>query len=265
MMNADSLCDDILIEIFNYLPLEQKINCELVCKRWKAILMRFCQPKALRFELLIYKRSNYRVICKRPDHQFADFNTIKFKDQNDIDKIERILYKYRERVTALCFGFSFFNQFQHLIERTNCLPIMVDSMPNLDHFQCKSFGNGITVDLFEKCRPLLMKIRHFSFDYKEEDITKISMQPWIELLLKYGRRLESVYIKFQRMGIKFPFNLPLPPNLRFLYLPSCDLTREEFYLLCENGGSKLEELSVHSINSRSFWNPKTKAKARVFC
>lgn len=51
------------------------------------------------------------------------------------------------------------------------------------------------------------------------------------------------------MGIKFPFNLPLPENLRFLYLPSCDLTREEFYHLLDNGGYKLEELSVHSISS----------------
>ena len=51
------------------------------------------------------------------------------------------------------------------------------------------------------------------------------------------------------MGIKFPFNLPLPPNLKFLYLPSCDLTREEFHNLLANGGTKLIELSVHSISS----------------
>lgn len=248
-MNINSLCDDLLIEIFGYLPLANKINCELVCRKWRIILTRYCQPRSLRFELLIYKRSNYRVICTLPEHQFTDFNTIKFKDQNDIHKIEKVLYKYRNRVTSLCFGFSFFNQFQQLIERTNCLPVMVDNMKCLSHFQCKSFGDGITVDLFEKCKFLLMKLKHFSFDYKEEDITKISMQPWIQVLLKYGTKLESVYIKFQRMGIKFPFDKALPPNLRFLYLPSCDLTREEFYNLLENGGTKLEELSLHSISS----------------
>lgn len=248
-MSINSLCDDLLIEIFSYLPLKNKINSELVCKRWRHILLSYCQPKSLRFELLIYKRSNYRVVCKRKEHQFTNFNTIKFKDENDIDKVEKVLYKYRTKLESLCFGFSFFNHFQHLIEHTNCLPVMVNYLQNLDHFQCKSFGDGIRPDLFEKCRFLIMKLKHFSFDYKEEDITKISSQPWIEVLLKYGNNLESLFIKFQRMGIKFPFNLPLPPNLKFLYLPSCDLKNEEFYNLLNNGGNKLQELSLHSISS----------------
>ena len=39
------LVDDVMMKILEYLPLKERIHCEIICRRWQALLYLFCSIK----------------------------------------------------------------------------------------------------------------------------------------------------------------------------------------------------------------------------
>lgn len=251
-LTMNRLCDDLLLEIFSHLTLEEQIRVQPVCRRWLDLLRNSCGPRRLRIELTQYPRPPRRRLTESAQLSFDHAPTIRPKDEHQLCQLSRLLRVQGNQLQALCLQLTYFNHLQYFLQQPEWLDALCRCCPRLQQLQLHAYGLGLDRPMIDRLEPLLARLTHFAIDYKEEDISKCREQPWIDPLLEIGQRLQVLFIKFKRIAIRFPVHCLLPVTLKALHLPSCSLNALQLNMLIQNGGDRLEQLSLHSITSLVF-------------
>jgi hypothetical protein len=245
----EQLCDDLLLEVFDHLSLEQQIRVQRVCRRWLDLLRNACGPRRLRIELTQYPRPPRRRLTESGQLAFEHAPTIRPRDEQQLQQISRLLCVQGSQLQALCLQLTYFNHLQYFLQQPDWLHALCRCCPRLRQLQLHAYGLGLDRRMIDRLQPLLARLTHFAIDYKEEDISKCREQPWIESLLAIAQKLQVLFIKFKRIAIRFPVHCQLPTTVQALHLPSCSLNAKQLSQLIQNGGDRLEQFSLHSIPS----------------
>ena len=214
------------------------------------LLRHACAPRRMRIEHTPYPRVPRRVVCECSEHAFEGAVTLRPRDEKKLKELSSLLEHQGGQLTSLCLQLTYFNTLSWLLKRREWLHALCRRCPRLEHLQLHAYGLALTPTLIVNLQPLLARLTHLAIDYKEEDISKQREQPWIEPLLQASNCMNMLFIKFKRIAIRFPVHCPLPYTLRALLLPSCSMNANQLLQLIEQGGDRLEQLSLHSITSK---------------
>lgn len=258
----DGICNDLILEIFSYLPMKEQIRCSQVSHRWRALFqyspiysLKICRRSDNRSSLdqLAYLNQNHKFKCSNHLHHPYKLRTIYYDNAEQLNSICRHLLPQLRRLKAL--HFEVYSLYE-LVEAN--LDSLIDL--ELEHFEVIYTCNMYIEGKIEKLLPKLgSQLRHLVIEPKQFTGT-----PFVCSVLNKDRRLTSY---FGRVGLELIENfLPnlellkfepltfvieslhpirLPTKLKCLALPKVRLSVTELFSM---RSSNLNELHFFDIN-----------------
>lgn len=259
----DGICNDLILEIFSYLPMKEQIRCSQVSHRWRALFqyspiysLKICRSQDNRPSLLdqlAYLNQNHKFKCNNHLHHPYKLRTIYYDNAEQLNLIIRNLLPQLKRLKAL--HFEVYSLYE-LVEAN------LDSIIELEleHFEviytCNMYIEGKIEKLLPKLgsqlKHLVIEPKQFSATpfacsvlNKDRRLTSYFGRVGLELIENYLPNLEVLKFEPLTFVIESLHPIRLPTKLKCLALPKVRLSVTELFSMRT---SNLNELHFFDIN-----------------
>lgn len=255
----DGICNDIILEIFSYLPLKERVRCSQVSHRWRTLFqygpiysVKICRRPDPLDQLELHQYHKFK--CNNHLHHPDNLKVIYYENFNQLNSIIKNLLPQLRRLKAL--HFEVYSLFE-LVEAN--LDSIIDL--ELEHFEviysCNMYIEGKIEKLLSK---LGNKLKHLIIEPKQytgtpftcsvlnnnRRLTSYFGRVGLELIENYLPNLEVLKFEPLTFVIESLHPIRLPCKLKTLALPKVRLSVTELFAIQKN--SNLNELHFFDIN-----------------
>lgn len=256
----DVICNDLLLEIFSYLPMKEQIRCSQVSHRWRALFqyspifsLKICKRQEAIDQLEFHQHHKFK--CNNHLHKLNTLNVIYYDNFNQLNEIIKNLLPQLKRLKAL--HFEVYSLYE-LVEAN--LDTIVDL--ELEHFEviytCNMYIEGRIEKLLSKLGP---KLKHLIIEPKiftgtpfvcsvlnNRRLTSYFGRVGLELIETYCPNLEILKFEPLTFVIESLHPIRLPTKLKCLALPKVRMSITELFSFDQRNRANLNELHFFDIN-----------------
>ncbi|XP_054163805.1 uncharacterized protein LOC128961578 [Oppia nitens] len=237
-VTISEIYEDLLAQIFDYLPMKQLFSIQRVCTLWQSVV-----KSMLKYQKVITFGIKPSVTCSDPNHKSNEFNdlTDAIREPNGsiyLKNIEKLAPIIRPMESIECLHVA------NCRIDTIALKWLINSCPNITCLRFVNIEGLLRTDWPKFMRSLCSKITHFSYagntlnEWKSLS-TMVSSFPLLEELV-ISDCIQDLKHVFQGIGIK----------LYSLSIENCDrLTPQAFYSLKQMKSSEIQFLFIDLINN----------------
>lgn len=262
MAKMDNICNDLLLEIFSYLPMKEQIKCSRVCHRWRDLFqyspifsLKICKRQNKEDELQAEFHDYHKFKCNNNLHKFYNKNIIYYDSLKQLSNITQNLLRQYKRLKALHFEVESLDElFSADLDNITDL--------ELEHFEviysCNTHINGKIEKLLSR---LGNKLKHLIVEPKAFHCspfvcttrnkyrpTSYFGQVGLELISTYLPNLEQLKFEPLTLVIESLGPIILPAKLKCLSLPKVRMSITELSNFDRHNHSILNELHFFDVN-----------------
>ena len=261
-IKMNETCNDLLLEIFSYLPLKEKIRCSQTCHRWRFLFQyaSIYSIKIIKRQDTIYQldeiNQHHKFKCNHNLHKVNKLNVIYYDNFEQLNAIIQHLLPQLKRLKALHFEVD---SLFELVEAN--LDSIIDL--ELEHFEVIYTCNMYIEGKIEKLLPKLgIKLKHLVIEPKQftgspftcsvlnnNHLTSYFGRVGLELVSLHCPNLEILSFEPLTYVIESLHPIRLPTKLKTLALPRVRLSVTELFSM---NSSNLTELHFFDINIQLF-------------